>query len=101
MQLIIVTTKYIPGTEHRGERIKATSEHDCVTVRYDGPLSGGRRDAHANAVKSLAKRNAWKGLLYQASVDEKSGFGWLVIDGVDPYDDSLILPDLTPYAILE
>ena len=52
MQAII--TKYLPCTNFRGSRIKASCERGSITVSYDGGLSGD--NCHIEAVNRLVAK---------------------------------------------
>jgi hypothetical protein len=55
MQAII--TKYLPATNCRGSRIKATCEAGSVTIGYPHELSG--MAVHAAAAKALVEKLGW------------------------------------------
>lgn len=46
-----INTKYLPATNTRGSRIKATCERGSVTISYPSRLTGG--DAHVAAADAL------------------------------------------------
>ena len=51
-----IHTKYIPATNHRGSRIKATCERGSITISHDTGLSDD--DSHKLAAAMLQKRFA-------------------------------------------
>ncbi len=51
-----ISTKYLPATNTRGSRIKASCDRGSVTVPYPHELSGA--DCHAVAVDALLRRFA-------------------------------------------
>jgi len=51
-----IKTKYMPATNTRGSRIKATCERGSITIGYPHELSG--EDCHWEAVKALCERFA-------------------------------------------
>ena len=46
-----IETKYIPASNYRGSRIKATCERGSITVSYDDALNG--EEAHIAAAQAL------------------------------------------------
>ena len=60
MQAII--TKYLPVTNSRGSRIKATCAAGSVTIAYPHELSG--MDCHAKAAKALVNKLQWNDANY-------------------------------------
>lgn len=55
MQAII--TKYLPATNSRGSRIKATCQAGSVTISYPYDLTG--MCCHAAAAKALVEKLGW------------------------------------------
>ena len=55
MQAII--TKYLPVTNSRGSRIKATCAAGSITIDYPHELSG--MAVHASAAKALVQKLGW------------------------------------------
>jgi hypothetical protein len=55
MQAII--TKYLPWTNTRGSRIKASCQAGSITIDYPHELSG--MDAHAKAAYALLAKMHW------------------------------------------
>lgn len=59
-----ITTKYIPATDKRGSRIKATHANgESTTIGYDSALSSERNNVLACRVlaSKLGLRNRWVG----------------------------------------
>lgn len=46
-----IQTKYLPPTNHRGSRIKATCERGSITIPYPHELSGD--EVHREAARAL------------------------------------------------
>ncbi len=64
-----IQTKYLPATNSRGSRIKATCERGSVQVPYDYDLS--TESAHKSAVSALiAKFCAEDSVTYGTPVDK-------------------------------
>lgn len=53
-QMQAIETKYIPATNYRGSRIKASCERGSITVSYDCALNS--EEAHIAAVKALVAK---------------------------------------------
>jgi hypothetical protein len=49
-----IQTKYLPATESKGSRIKATCERDSIVIPYPHDLSGD--ECHREAVRHLLAR---------------------------------------------
>ena len=56
-----IQTKYLPATNTKGSRIKATTSfgNDSVTIAYDYSLDC--EQAHAKAAMELARKLEWNG----------------------------------------
>ncbi len=52
-----ISTKYIPATDRRGSRIKATAYRKSITIPYDD--TQGENQAHHNAFQALAEKLGW------------------------------------------
>lgn len=52
-----ITTKYLPATNHRGERVKATAQAGSVTVSWDYDLNTEAN--HKAAAQALADKMGW------------------------------------------
>ena len=53
-----ITTKYLPATNTKGARIKASCEAGSVTISYPHEAQRGHL-AHAQAVYALAEKLGW------------------------------------------
>lgn len=72
-----ILTKYLPPTNSRGARIKATSASGLsVTIPYEYELSGV--DLHAVAVKKLCEKLNWSGELVAGGTDVGYAFVFIV-----------------------
>lgn len=49
-----IHTKYLPATDHKGSRIKASCERGAITIPYPHELSGD--EVHREAVRQLLER---------------------------------------------
>jgi hypothetical protein len=56
-----IQTKYLPATNTKGSRIKATTSfgNDSITIAYDYSLDC--EQAHAKAAMELARKLEWNG----------------------------------------
>lgn len=63
MQAIV--TKYLPATNTKGARIKASCEAGSVTISYPHEAQRGV-EAHATAMRALAAKLGWRE--YEASL---------------------------------
>ncbi len=52
-----ISTKYIPATDRRGSRIKATAYRKSIMVPYDD--TQGVESAHHKAFQALAEKLGW------------------------------------------
>jgi len=90
-----ITTKYLGPTDHRGSRIKATTEAGSKTYDWDAEL--GVEDNHRKAALRLALHLGWiHGVVRAAHGHEVaagarfSGLASGSIDGADRYAHCLI-----------
>jgi hypothetical protein len=68
-----IQTKYLPATNNRGSRIKATCDRGSITIPYPHELSGD--EVHRVAVRALvAKFNAEDEARYGTKPED--GKGW-------------------------
>lgn len=63
-----IKTTFLPATNTKGPRIKASSYAGSLTIPYDHALNS--EEAHAKAAIMFAKKKDWKGELVSGS-DEK------------------------------
>lgn len=54
-----IQTKYLPATNTKGSRIKATAEGATITIGY--PHEFNEMEAHAVAALALCKKMGWAG----------------------------------------
>jgi len=59
-----ITCKYLPATNCKGSRIKATCEAGSVTVGYHS----GSDDPYRDAAEELCKKLDWNGALIRGSL---------------------------------
>mgnify|MGYP007005619350 CR=1 FL=1 len=52
-----IQTKYLPATNTRGSRVKASCEAGSVTVPWD--YSGGNQSNHTRAAQALVEKLGW------------------------------------------
>lgn len=56
-----ITTKYLPATNYRGSRVKATAQAGSVTISFDLGLRD--EDCHKEAALALCRKFGWEGSL--------------------------------------
>ena len=67
-----IKTEYLPCTNTRGSRIKATAEGvKPLSIPYPHELSGSA--VHAAAAVALCKRMGWTGTLVSGGLPDQSG----------------------------
>jgi hypothetical protein len=77
-----ITTKYLPATNTRGARIKATSASGIsVTMPLDYSLTIS--EAHRNAMISLCEKLKWTGTLAEGNT--KNGYVYVFVDLFNQY----------------
>lgn len=76
-----IITKYLPATNYKGSRIKATASAGSVTIPY--PHAASSNDCHKLAAVALAKRLGWYGEWIAGSLDK----GEVFVQTEDNYDD--------------
>ncbi len=68
-----IITKYLPATNSRGSRIKASAEGvPSLTIPYPHELSGAA--VHAAAAVALCRRMGWGGTLASGGLPDESGY---------------------------
>lgn len=68
-----IQTRYMPATNTRGSRIKASAEGvKSLSIPYPHELSGAA--VHAAAAVELCKRQNWTGNLVSGGLPDQSGF---------------------------
>ena len=73
-----ITTKFIPATNTRGSRIKATAAAGSITLHRDFSLS--IEDNHAKAAKTLAWKMNWKGDWHMGGLPNEAGYCFVCTD---------------------
>jgi hypothetical protein len=73
-----ITTKFIPPTDTRGSRVKATAAAGSKTLYWDHALN--IEDNHAAAARALANRFEWSGNWYGGGL-AREGFVFVCDDG--------------------
>ena len=75
-----ITTKFLPATNHKPSRVKASCEAGSVTVSW-WKEEKGISDQHSAAVKALCAKLKWGGTWYQGSAyNHPSGFIYVCAD---------------------
>ena len=74
-----IATKYLPATNNRGARIKATAWGGSATVPYDYELEVP--DAHRVAADALIAKLGWKGTYAQGGNVEGTGYYFVNVEG--------------------
>lgn len=74
-----IETKYLPPTNHRGARIKASAQTGSVTVPYDHALNYDEN--HIAAARALVKRFEWLGSWYSGGAVKGDTFVHVPSDG--------------------
>jgi hypothetical protein len=67
-----IVTKYLPDTNSRPSRVKATAEAGSVTLSWDSALNTDRN--HAKAANALAEKFGWKDNWSGGAIPDHSGF---------------------------
>src|SRR5262250_1307976 len=86
-----ITTKYLPATNTRGGRIKATAQAGSITIEWDHRLNLERN--HAAAAKALARKLGWTGRWMGGGLPG-SGFAFVPVS--DDYFDVAAEQPLVP-----
>jgi hypothetical protein len=76
MQAIV--TKYLPGTDTKGARIKATAEAGSVTIGYPHELRDGQ-PAHRAAAQALAAKFNWPDKYLGAALPNNGGYVFVAV----------------------
>lgn len=72
-----IVTKYIPATNTKGSRVKATSWAGSVTVNYEHGLNADQN--HLAAAKSLAEKFGWKGSFVGGDNPDARGYTFVLV----------------------
>jgi len=70
-----IKTTFLPATNARGSRIKASSYAGSLTIPYPHELNS--EEAHAKAAVMFAQKNNWKGELVSGSDDKNYYFNFV------------------------
>jgi len=74
-----ILTKYLPATNTRGSRVKATAEGvRCITIPYPYELSG--EDVHRAAAAELCKRHGWPTELVGGGLPDQTGYAFCFVE---------------------
>lgn len=74
-----ITTKYLPATNHKPARVKATATAGSVLVSYDSALRDD--DAHKEAALALCRKFGWEGSLVMGTTHNGDNV-WVFIPSV-------------------
>jgi hypothetical protein len=75
-----IVTKYLPVTNSRPSRVKATCDAGSVIAEWDHALNIDQN--HARAAEKLADKFGWKGAWYQGAMPRGAGgFAFVCVDG--------------------
>jgi hypothetical protein len=74
-----ITTKFLPDTNSKPSRVKATAEAGSVTLSWG---NAGIEDNHAAAAQALAAKFGWHGHYYQAALPG-GGYCFVCVDQRD------------------
>jgi Uncharacterized conserved protein len=72
-----ITTKYLPATNRRGSRIKATAAAGNVTLGYSCALN--TENNHAVAARALAEKYGWKGQWFGGGLPDGRGYTFVCV----------------------
>jgi hypothetical protein len=79
-----ILTKYLPCTNKRGSRIKASDEcGNSITISYSHELSG--EEVHRAAADELMKKMNWAGRLVCGSL--KNNYVFVIVRDYDKIED--------------
>lgn len=74
-----IETKYLPATNNRGSRIKATAWAGSVTVPYDYALDADAN--HKAAAMALIAKYEWQGTFAQGGNAKGNGYYFVNVKG--------------------
>lgn len=75
-----IETKYLPATNTRGSRIKATAWVGSITVPYDYGLNAD--DNHKAAADALIAKYQWQGTFAQGGNAKGDGYYFVNVEGL-------------------
>src|SRR4029077_1833210 len=73
-----IVTKYLPATNVKGSRIKATAAAGSVTLHIDHALD--IEADHIRTAKALASKFAWGGQWFMGGMPDDSGYCFVCAD---------------------
>ena len=73
-----ITTKYLPATNMRGSRIKASAAAGSVTLHYDSGLNS--EENHATAAQALINKMDWRGEWHMGGLPDDRGYCFVCAD---------------------
>lgn len=73
-----IITRYLPPTNFKGSRIKATAAAGSLTLHLDHALN--IEDNHARAAKALADKFNWRGGWFMGGMPDDSGYCFVCTD---------------------
>lgn len=72
-----ITTKFLPCTNTKGSRIKASDgDGNSVTISNDHGESWSNGDNHAKAAVALCRKMGWHGILIRGATKDGWVFVW-------------------------
>ena len=79
-----IITKYLPPTNHKSSRIKASCAAKSIYRTFDSELS--IHENHRQACLALLKLLQWKGTYYSGGDPKSDGYFWVEQGGDKPAD---------------
>lgn len=76
-----IVTKYLPATNFKGSRIKATAAAGSLTLHLDHSLNAVNN--HAKAAEALADKFGWGGNWSMGGMPDDSGYCFVCSNGLD------------------
>jgi hypothetical protein len=73
-----IVTKFLPCTNFRESRVKATAQAGSVTLSWDHGLNSDEN--HAAAAQALAQKYKWDGAYYAGGIPGHSGYAFVCVD---------------------
>jgi len=77
-----IVTKYLPPTNLKGSRIKATAAAGSLTLPWDHALNS--EENHARAAEALANRFKWRSQWFMGGLPDDAGYCFVGTDHVSP-----------------
>lgn len=75
-----IVTRYLPPTNVKGSRIKATAAAGSLTLHIDHALNIEQN--HAAAAKALANKFKWRGQWYMGGLPNDAGYCFVCVDDI-------------------